>query len=89
MRLALSETTLSVTWFRDGTDITSDSNYTVTGLSQNTIVSTDVSEMLTSNLTIQGSVNAVHRGQYMCRAVLNDTVSMMDSTSMNLTVQSK
>ena len=83
------DSTLSVTWFRDGTDITSDSNYMVTGLSQNMVVSTDVSVILTSTLTIQGSVSAVHRGQYMCRAVLNNTVSMMDSMSMNLTVQSK
>ena len=78
---------LRVTWFRDGTNITSDSNYMVTGLSQNTMVY--VSEILTSTLAIQGSVSAVHHGQYMCRAVLNDTVSMRNSTSMNLTVQSK
>ena len=77
---------LRVTWFRDGTNITADSDYMVTGLSQEI---TSDSDMLTSNLTIQGSVSAVHRGQYMCRAVLNDTVSMMDSMSMNLTVQSK
>ena len=77
--------TLSVAWFRDSTDITADSSYTVTGLSQE--ITSDV--MLTSTLAIQGSVSAVHRGQYMCRAVLNDTVSMRNSTLMNLIVQSK
>ena len=79
------ESTLSVSWFRDGINITSDMNYTVTDNSLD--VTIDMDTMSTSTLAIQGSVSAIHRGQYTCRADLNDTVST--NSSSNLMVRSE
>ena len=83
----LSNSTLTVTWFRDTTNVTSATGYMVVGMN---MVSTNATTTLTSTLTITASAAAAHLGQYYCSAVLNNNdTTKMDSMPMNLALKSK
>ena len=75
-----SATNLSVTWFNNGTEVNSRSQYSITRGTQEVNGTSDV----TSTLSINGAVNISHAGPYICRA------QSMDSTPpVNLSVQRK
>ena len=73
-----------MTWFNNGNQIGSGSEYSIMGGSQSVNVATTVS----STLSILVAITNSHAGLYTCRAQL-DTEPSMDSSPVNLTVQRK
>ena len=76
--------TLSLTWFNNGNQISSGTEYFIERDSQ----SVDGTAAATGTLSILVAVTNSHAGAYMCRAQLDSSPSM-DSSTVNLTVQRK